>query len=237
MSVRRTKIARFRRKHNSHPQRYPRLRPTTPHFLESVPVVLRPGLPRRGQQRTIWRTGWHWSSRIQLVDCSERYPRAIFMVQHARPLPLPRSEPWLRFSVALPLGTNGAARHSKTGRVYPNRQPLPQITGSLYPKPLPAPRKNDPKIWQVRKKKSIFVTAMVRHSPPSRPRDPGRRRSKGNRVRIPDSPAAVSPSALPWQRRHAGRPTFLCTPLSASGFSVRRIGRHSGWEGAVGRPG
>ena len=56
-----------------------------------------------------------------VVFCHERYLRIFLMARHGGTRPLPLALPWPRFSAALPLGINGAARHSKAGWNYPKQ--------------------------------------------------------------------------------------------------------------------
>ena len=88
---------------------YPIWKPRRPAFECRA---ARPGLPRLG-------LGWNElrrQSRIQLVFRHERHPRFGLEFPFTGPLHQQFGQPHPWFSVALPLGINGDARHSKDGR-------------------------------------------------------------------------------------------------------------------------
>jgi len=70
----------------------------------------------------------HRQRRISLERRGPSHPRHTFALHHPRVTSPQFDLSSYRFSVAMPLGINGAARHSNTGRLgLNNRQPLPYL--------------------------------------------------------------------------------------------------------------
>ena len=93
-------------------------------FLKTSP---RPGLSLSGYGRA----GQRRLRRLYLVFHGQRCQWRALVFRRDVARSQQRVPPLLRFSVALPLGINGAARQSKDGWNYPKRQPLPYFNLTL----------------------------------------------------------------------------------------------------------
>ncbi len=84
-----------------------------------TPCGHRPGLPRRGEFWGVGQSDVRWPRRLQLVCDSQQCRWHEFEFPHTVAHSLPCEQPCQRSSVALPLGINRDAKHSKDGRIYP----------------------------------------------------------------------------------------------------------------------